>query len=322
MYIPVADSPCAVKPLVEESQTEKKKPRAGTRGRRDRDLNRRRKNSAKAAPKSTSAKGAPTFTKSAPIERNLLLERISNVKRELSEVREDDHAKIAELRQIVAGIASRYRALREQGDTSRRQVQGKRSARKTLAVAHLRDEFDRPEWAQPSHAEDGQLSDQRGLNNPTARRSESAEATTTGELSVAGNTEIQRLHEKLDALRVEVQALRQTEQPNLLDAPESRPIEQGKFCVQVIDDVRRIRNLYRSNGMSVGEIQNDSPRLAIWKVRDLLGEEDRETFNHPNRWGPPVGYAKGILSRIQNVSPHTINSWVKVYRKSRRSKKL
>lgn len=42
MYIPVANSPCAVKRVVEESRR-KKKPRAGTRGRRDRDLNRRHK---------------------------------------------------------------------------------------------------------------------------------------------------------------------------------------------------------------------------------------------------------------------------------------
>lgn len=136
---------------------------------------RRRKNSAKASPKSTSEKGALTFTKSAPTERNLLLERISNVKRELAEVDATDHSKIAELRRIVAGIASRYRALRPQ-----QQDEGRRRTRGALALARLRDpellgEADRPEWAQRSYP---------------------AEATTSTEV----RDELRRINRRLDAL--------------------------------------------------------------------------------------------------------------------------
>lgn len=102
----------------------------------------------------------------------------------------------------------------------------------------------------------------------------------------------------------------------------SRPIARGQFCQKVTDEVRKIRNMYRASGMSVAEIQNAHPEWVIWRVRESLREEDRETFNHPNRWGPPVGYATGILSKTQDASPHTINSWMKAYRKSQRSKKL
>jgi hypothetical protein len=100
--------------------------------------------------------------------------------------------------------------------------------------------------------------------------------------------------------------------------PASRPIERGQFCQQVIDEIRRIKNLHLGSGMSIAEIQNENPKWAAWNVRESLSSEDRETFNHPRRWGAPVGYARLILSKDQAVTVDTVRSWVKAYRRSLR----
>jgi hypothetical protein len=103
--------------------------------------------------------------------------------------------------------------------------------------------------------------------------------------------------------------------------PTSRPVDRGKFCDQVIGEVKRIKNLHHGTGRSVAEIEKDHPDFAVWKVRASLSPDDQETFNHPNRWGAPIGYAKMILSKTHNASTHTISSWVKAHRKDRRAKK-
>lgn len=105
------------------------------------------------------------------------------------------------------------------------------------------------------------------------------------------------------------------------EAGQAKRIERGKFCDQVIDEVRRIRNLCLETGRSVAEIQNEHPDWAVWKVRESLSPEDQDTFNHPRLWGAPVGYAKNILAKSSDVGVHTITSRVKAYRKSQRSKK-
>jgi hypothetical protein len=110
-------------------------------------------------------------------------------------------------------------------------------------------------------------------------------------------------------------------QPNATKAEQSKPAERGKYCCEVIEDAKKIKNLCLATGRSVVEIQGENPDLAIWKVRESLGEDDRDVFNHPNRWGAPVGYAKNILAKTSDVSVHTITSWVKIYRKTQRSKK-
>lgn len=95
-------------------------------------------------------------------------------------------------------------------------------------------------------------------------------------------------------------------------------IKRGEFCQRVIEQIKRIKNLNRGTGMSVAEVQNENPEWAVWKVRELLPPEDRDTFNHPNQWGPVVGYAKNILAKTSDVSVHTITSRVKAYRKSQK----
>lgn len=105
-----------------------------------------------------------------------------------------------------------------------------------------------------------------------------------------------------------------------LPASVSWPVERGKFCDQVIDEIRRIKNLFATTGRSVAEIEKEHPNFAVWKVRTTLSPEDQETFNRPNQWGPIVGYAKMILSKIHNRRPVTMTSWVKAYRKCQKAK--
>jgi hypothetical protein len=114
----------------------------------------------------------------------------------------------------------------------------------------------------------------------------------------------------------------ETEQLKLVDAAPavSKTISRGKFCDKVINEVRRIKNLCLATGRRVAEIQNEHADWAVWKVRDSLSSEDRDTFNHPNQWGSVVGYAKNILVKTSGVSVHTITSQVKAYRKSQRPK--
>lgn len=101
----------------------------------------------------------------------------------------------------------------------------------------------------------------------------------------------------------------------------SSVIERGKSCLQVIDEIRRIKNLCVGTGRSVAEIQNEHSDWAVWKVRDSLAQGDRDTLNHPRQWGPIIGYAKKILAKNYGVSEHTITARVKAYRKSQRPKK-
>jgi len=101
----------------------------------------------------------------------------------------------------------------------------------------------------------------------------------------------------------------------------SRPVGRGRFCDQVLDEIKKIKNLVASTGRSVAEIEKEHPNFAIWKVRTTLGREDQETFNHPNQWGAPVGYGKMVLSKSQNVAVDTITSWVKAYRKHQQTTK-
>jgi hypothetical protein len=107
--------------------------------------------------------------------------------------------------------------------------------------------------------------------------------------------------------------------PPLAPVRSSRLIDRGKFCVQVIDEMKRIKNLALSTGRSMAEIEHEYPEWVVWKVRGQLPQDDQQTFNSPNQWGPVVGYARMVLGRIHHVSTHTIISWVKAYRKDRKT---
>jgi hypothetical protein len=82
---------------------------------------------------------------------------------------------------------------------------------------------------------------------------------------------------------------------------EEGTVGRGKFCDQVIDEIKRIKNLVVVTGRSVAEIEKEHPGFVVWKVRTSLSAEDQEAFSHPNQWGAPVGYAKMVLSKIHSV---------------------
>jgi hypothetical protein len=99
-------------------------------------------------------------------------------------------------------------------------------------------------------------------------------------------------------------------------------VERGRFCQEVINQIKRIKNLHSGSGRSVAEIQHENPGWEVWKVRESLNLEDQETFNHPNQWGPTVGYATKLLSKNHGVTTHTITSWTKAYRKHQKTKQV
>jgi hypothetical protein len=102
----------------------------------------------------------------------------------------------------------------------------------------------------------------------------------------------------------------------------SKPVRLGEFCNRVIGEMRRIKYFCSGTGMSIAEVETEHPKYAAWKVREQLrAEEDQDVFDHPNQWGPTVGYAKGVLAKMQGRSDHTITSWVKAYRRSKKSRR-
>lgn len=96
----------------------------------------------------------------------------------------------------------------------------------------------------------------------------------------------------------------------------SYTVRKGRFCDQVISEIRRIRNLCLGTGRSMVEVRHEHAEFSVWEVREQLAEDDRDVFDHPRRWGPVVGYAKNLLAKVEGRSPATITSWVKAYRKS------
>jgi hypothetical protein len=62
-----------------------------------------------------------------------------------------------------------------------------------------------------------------------------------------------------------------------------KPTERGRFCQEVTNQIKRIKNLHSGGGRSVAEIQHENPGWEVWRVRESLDSEDQETFNHPNQ---------------------------------------
>jgi DNA-binding transcriptional MerR regulator len=99
-------------------------------------------------------------------------------------------------------------------------------------------------------------------------------------------------------------------------------LKDGERCDTIIRELRKISHMVRGGGRTVSELRHEFPGLKVWELADGLSEEDRDTFNHPNRWGPAVGYAKNLLAKDYGVSPATVNNWVKAYRRETPSKRV
>lgn len=97
-------------------------------------------------------------------------------------------------------------------------------------------------------------------------------------------------------------------------AQPSERLRRGKLCEQVVGEIKRIRTMCVDRGRTVAEMKKDYPGFHVWKVVEELPEDDRETFQHPKRWGPVVGYAHGLLAKQYGKSVHTINDLIKDYR--------
>jgi hypothetical protein len=98
-------------------------------------------------------------------------------------------------------------------------------------------------------------------------------------------------------------------------------LRKGKYCERVVEEMRRVRNLVLGTGATIAQVKTEQPSLAVWNVREQLSAEDKEMFDHPNRWGPVVGYAKSLLCKEHGRSPDTITGWIKAYRKYRRGQR-
>ena len=101
----------------------------------------------------------------------------------------------------------------------------------------------------------------------------------------------------------------------------SKIAREGKRCLGVIQEAKRIKNMYSSGGMSMNEIREAWPGYEVWRIVEQLEKDDRAVFEKPLRWGKPVGYTKLILGKIYGKSPATISDWVKAYRKHERAEK-
>lgn len=101
--------------------------------------------------------------------------------------------------------------------------------------------------------------------------------------------------------------------------PSENTLRKGQLCDQIIGELRQIKRLCIDGGRGVVEIQYEHPGFAAWALREALGEEDRDTFNHPRQWGPVVGYAYMILGKHYGVHSGSVERWVKAHRRSRRN---
>lgn len=103
-------------------------------------------------------------------------------------------------------------------------------------------------------------------------------------------------------------------------SPLSPRIEEaGNFCIRVISELRRIRHSYPVSNMV--QIKDQNQDFSVWEMFEdsVFDDEDREIFNHPNRWGPTVGYGHSRLAKYYGKSTDTIKRWVKLYRKHGRT---
>jgi hypothetical protein len=99
----------------------------------------------------------------------------------------------------------------------------------------------------------------------------------------------------------------------------SPTLRNGRYCNQVIDEIRKIRHLYPAS--TVAQIRSDHPNFIVWPMIDGpdMDDEDREIFFQPGRWGPVVGYATGLLARHFGKSEETIKRWRKAYKRHART---
>ena len=114
-----------------------------------------------------------------------------------------------------------------------------------------------------------------------------------------------------------------TDQPAGEEDVRPELVEKGHFCELVVQQVRSVRHSCVKRGWSINEHRRQYPNLAVWTVADAMGPEDRETFGHPNQWGPATGYAHKILCAFYNgAAEETVRSWRKEFRRTTKQQDL
>jgi hypothetical protein len=111
-------------------------------------------------------------------------------------------------------------------------------------------------------------------------------------------------------------------------APHARPatkkepsqwvVKQGGICVQIKDEVKRIRYKTLIECKSIAEVRTETSDFLFWKVVESLPEEDRETALHPRQWG--TGYSTLVLSKYFGVSQVRIRDYITAYNRTVRNK--
>jgi hypothetical protein len=117
--------------------------------------------------------------------------------------------------------------------------------------------------------------------------------------------------------------------PGRLPAKEQRSetqalslkLERGKRCAQIVDEMKRFKYLRLDSARTVAEIQTDCSGFLFWKLRENLSPEDRDLFDHPNRWESVVNYAYLLLGKEYTKSWTTIRDWVKAWKRSQQPRK-
>ncbi|PYX75892.1 MAG: hypothetical protein DMG72_06375 [Acidobacteria bacterium] len=97
---------------------------------------------------------------------------------------------------------------------------------------------------------------------------------------------------------------------------QPRAVERGQICVQLKDEIKRVRYMTREGGKNIDEIKADTPNFLIWKVAESeqLSKEDREMLLHPNQWA--TGYAALLLSKYFGVSLSRIRDYITNYNRT------
>jgi hypothetical protein len=104
--------------------------------------------------------------------------------------------------------------------------------------------------------------------------------------------------------------------PNSSEMVDKEIVRRGKRCDTIVAELKTIKSLV-GRGLTVSEIHGQKPEFLVWEVEKGLSGEDVETFRHPNRWGPTVGYAFGLLGKEYGRSASTIKDWRKAARSMR-----
>jgi len=86
------------------------------------------------------------------------------------------------------------------------------------------------------------------------------------------------------------------------DAPSKSPeltrkLERGARCARILDEVKEFKYLRVDVGMTVAEIQEKNPGFVVWKLRENLAAEDRDYFDHPNRWSQLLAMRTVFLAK-------------------------